>query len=84
MPFVLGVLGMLIHSDMLAEDRLAFVPALDIAEVQDDNLFFTSKAAASDRILRVSPSFGLRFASPRMSASGSYAFDADRYARIPI
>lgn len=63
-----------------AENRFALQPSVAITGVSDSNLFFTPEAAASDRILRIQPSMGVQFASRRLSASGDYEFDNDRYA----
>jgi hypothetical protein len=46
--------------------------------VYDDNVLGRPVAAA-DEILRVTPSFGLMIARPRLSMTGAVSFDAERY-----
>jgi hypothetical protein len=65
---------------MFAENRFALQPSVAIIGVSDDNLFFTPQVSAGDRILRIRPALEVLFASPRLSASGDYEFDNDRYA----
>src|SRR5438067_6033763 len=77
---LMTVATLLQSNDMLAENRFALQPSVAITGVTDDNLFFTPEAAASDRILRIRPALEVLFASPRLSASGGYEFDNDRYA----
>jgi hypothetical protein len=70
---------MLLCSELSAQYRITAEPSIEIAQVHDDNLFF-SPEPARDLILRVRPALDLRFESPRWSAGGTYGFDSERFA----
>lgn len=74
------IAGSLMSTELRGENRFAFQPSIEIAGVSDSNLFFSSSAPASDRILRIRPVLGFTFASRRLSASIDYSIDNDRYA----
>ena len=76
----LGILAMLSSSEALAQYRIAAEPSIEIAQVHDDNLFFSFRQPARDRILRVRPGIDLHLESPRWLAVGSYGFDSERFA----
>jgi len=70
---------MMCCSAAVAESRVTLAPAVGINTVHDDNLFFASSSGARDLILRLTPSMALHVESDRLSASGSFEFDDDRY-----
>lgn len=78
--FALGILGMLLNSDLWAQYRVIAEPSIEIVQVHDDNLFLSAEEPARDVILRVRPALELRFESPRWSAGGTYGFDSERFA----
>jgi len=78
--FALGILGMLLNSELWAQYRVIAEPSIEIAQVHDDNLFLSAEGPARDVILRVKPALELRFESPRLSAGGTYGFDSERFA----
>jgi hypothetical protein len=66
-----------------AQSDLYATPSLAVAEIYDDNLFFSSSAPQEDRILRLSPAIDAGYRSAPMTVHGRYTFDAERYARHP-
>jgi hypothetical protein len=79
-PLVLGILGMLVQREALAQYKVAIEPAIDVTQVHDDNLFSSAVSPAQDLILRVTPSLALRVESPRWSVGGAFGFDSERFA----
>jgi hypothetical protein len=64
-----------------AQSRGTLVPSIDITTLHDDNVFVTSRAPASDQVVRISPALSAERPFVRGGYSGSYSLDADRYAR---
>jgi len=56
------------------------IPAVEVNEVYDDNLFYTSSDKQSDFITRVSPALEAGYESDTLNLSGRYRFDAEAYA----
>lgn len=71
---------MLVHTEMLAQYRVAFEPSMQITAVHDDNLFYSAETPARDVIQRFSPELVMQVSSPFWSVVGSYSFDGDRFA----
>jgi len=69
--------------DMRADQRLAIFPSLDLTEVSDNNLNFSPEKPLRDRVRRITPTLGLRFASPRWSVRGSYGLDSEHFSNHP-
>jgi len=82
-PIALALLMMLIPFESFGQSRLAIEPSVDVTELHDDNLFFSSGNQARDQILRVTPAVSLRRESPHWLLSGSYSFDSERFSRHP-
>ena len=78
--FALGILGMLVSSELWAQYRVIAEPSIEIVQLHDDNLFLSAEEPARDVIQRVRPVLDLRFESPRLSAGGTYGFDSERFA----
>jgi hypothetical protein len=57
------------------------IPSLGVAEVYDDNLFFTPEPAVSDFIHRFEPGLELGYREPQWNVLGRYFFDAELYAQ---
>lgn len=68
---------------VLAQSGLFVTPSLVVAEVYDDNLFFSSSVPQRDFIFRTSPAISAGYRSERTDARARYAFDAENYARHP-
>lgn len=73
----------LLPGAVLAQSGLFAAPSIGVAQIYDDNLFFSSSQPQKDRILRVSPALEAGFLSDKSSLRGRYAFDAENYARHP-
>ena len=63
------------------QSRGTLVPSIDLTTLYDDNVFVTSRAPASDQVVRISPALSAERPFVRGGYSGSYSLDADRYAR---
>jgi hypothetical protein len=61
---------------------VSVVPSFGISQVYDDNLFYRPVGEA-DTTTRFSPRIDMVHASERLTASGRYALDADRFANHP-
>lgn len=75
--------GGIVPGMVMAESGLSVAPSLVVAEVYDDNLFFSSSEPQRDFILRVNPAIGAGYRSARTDVYGRYAFDAEYHARHP-
>lgn len=73
------VLAVSISASASAQEGRYFIPSVTIAEVYDDNLFFTIDNESDDLITRVSPALEMGFASETSEWNGRYSFDAERY-----
>jgi hypothetical protein len=74
--------AMLVCASAEAENRFKIVPALNITEVHDDNLYYSSDDPVADRIRRVTPELSLRYDSARLTARGGYGFDSEQFQTL--
>lgn len=75
-----GIAGILFPGESLGQHRMIVEPSLEIAQLHDNNLFYSADDPASDLILRVAPSLAVRIENPRWLVSGSYGLDSERFA----
>ena len=59
------------------------LPSFGVTEEFDDNIFGTPSGMRSDLITRFSPKLGAGYRSIPLTLLGSYAFDAEVFARTP-
>ncbi len=78
--FCMGVIAVLLHTEVMAQYRASFDPSMQVSMVNDDNLFSSAETPARDVIQRFSPALALRLNSPLWSVVSSYSFDNDRFA----
>lgn len=64
-----------------AQSRTKLVPSVDVTTLHDDNVFVTSRAPASDTVVRITPALTADRLFTRGGYSGSYSIDAERYSR---
>jgi hypothetical protein len=83
-PAALAILGgVFLPATVTAWPDLYLRGALSVAGVEDDNLFFTAVRPERDFISRVTPEIEAGSLGPRMSLTGRYTFDAERFAEHP-
>ena len=58
-------------------------PSLSVAQVYDDNIFYSASSPQADRIARITPALALGYHGARLSASGRYGFDAESFSEHP-
>src|SRR5213594_5101206 len=63
-----------------AQTGYYLTPSLSVAEVYDDNVFFTSSPRTHDFLTRISPGLNAGYQSAPLTAWGSYSFDAEVYS----
>jgi len=56
-------------------------PSLSVAEVYDDNVFFTPSPRTKDFYTRISPGLKASYQSAPLTVEGSYTFDSEIYSR---
>src|SRR2546428_241757 len=56
-------------------------PSLSVAEVYDDNVFFTPSPRTKDFFARISPGLKASYQSAPLTVEGSYTFDSEIYSR---
>jgi len=56
-------------------------PSLSVAEVYDDNVFFTPSPRTHDFLTRISPGLNAGYQSAPLTVWGSYTFDSEIYSR---
>jgi hypothetical protein len=56
-------------------------PSLSVAEVYDDNVFYTTSPRTKDFYTRISPGLNAGYQSAPLTVWGSYAFDSEIYSR---
>lgn len=66
-----------------AAQAISWRPSIAAAEVYDDNVFFAPSAPESDFIFRVTPAVDATYGSPRLTLTGRYSLDAERYQAHP-
>jgi predicted porin len=63
-----------------AQEGFYVIPSLAVAEVFDDNLFYTSEDREQDLITRFTPDILIGYRSTPFTLTGRYTFDAEVYA----
>jgi hypothetical protein len=63
-----------------AQSGFYLTPSVSLAEVYDDNLFFTARNRQGDLITRLTPAIEGRYESTRFSLLASYTLDSEVYA----
>src|SRR5436309_3256220 len=56
-------------------------PSLSVAEVYDDNVFYTTSPRTHDFLTRISPGLKAAYQSAPLTVEGSYTFDSEIYSR---
>jgi hypothetical protein len=56
-------------------------PSLSVAEVYDDNVFYTPSPRTHDFLTRISPGLKAGYQSAPLTVEGSYAFDSEIFTR---
>jgi len=56
-------------------------PSLSVAEVYDDNVFFTTSPRTHDFLTRISPDLKAGYQSVPLTVAGGYTFDSEIYSR---
>jgi hypothetical protein len=65
----------------MAQSGFFATPSLSLAEVYDDNLFFTPSQREEDFISRLSPAIEAGYRSAALTLLGRYTLDAESYAQ---
>src|SRR5438128_4405702 len=78
---VVFVAGVLLPSAAPAQTGYYLTPSLSIAEVYDDNLFYSPSPRTHDFFTRISPSLKAGYQSAPLTVEGSYAFDSQVYSQ---
>ena len=78
---VVFVAGVLLPSAAPAQTGYYLTPSLSIAEVYDDNLFYTPSPRTHDFFTRISPGLKAGYQSAPLTVEGSYAFDSEVYSQ---
>src|SRR5262245_49365241 len=68
-------------SPSFAQSGLYWDPAIDFAEIYDDNIFCSSIDEEDDFITRVTPALGVGYRSATFKANAHYQFDAEAFAK---
>ncbi|HMC83389.1 MAG TPA: hypothetical protein VKL61_09170 [Candidatus Polarisedimenticolia bacterium] len=77
----IGLLGgMVLGGTAMARPDLYFDGSLSLAGVQDDNLFYTAESPQRDVISRLTPGIEAGSRSERLTLSGRWSLDAERFA----
>ena len=81
-PYWLRVLligGVLLPTAAPAQTGYYLTPSLSVAEVYDDNVFFTPSPRTQDFFTRTSPGLKAGYQSAPLTVEGSYTFDSEIY-----
>src|SRR3989454_11877340 len=78
---VVFVAGVLLPSAAPAQTGYYLTPSLSVAEVYDDNLFYTPSPRTHDFFTRTSPGLKAGYQSAPLKVEGSYTFDSEVYSR---
>ncbi len=70
-------------TDADAQAGYYVTPSFSVAEVYDDNVFYTSSNRVTDFITRFSPGIQAGYQSDPLTLLGRYTFDAEVYAKNP-
>jgi predicted porin len=81
---ILQLLGFLVGAGIptavWAQEGFYVIPSLAVAEVFDDNLFYTAENREQDLITRFTPDIQFGYRSTPFTLTGRYTFDAEVYA----
>ena len=75
------VAGVLLPAAAPAQTGYFLTPSLSVAEVYDDNVFYTTSPRTHDFLTRISPGLKAGYQSAPLTVEGSYAFDSEIYSR---
>ena len=64
-----------------AQTGYYLTPSLSVAEVYDDNVFYTTSPRTHDFLTRISPGLKAAYQSAPLTVEGSYTFDSEIYSR---
>src|SRR5947209_8725118 len=78
---VVFVAGVLLPSAAPAQTGYYLTPSLSVAEVYDDNLFYSPSPRTHDVFTRISPGLKAGYQSAPLTVEGSYAFDSEVYSQ---
>src|SRR5437667_4407900 len=78
---VVFVAGVLLPSAAPAQTGYYLTPSLSVAEVYDDNLYYSPSPRTHDFFTRISPSLKAGYQSAPLTVEGSYAFDSEVYSQ---
>jgi len=73
------VAGVLLPTASPAQTGYYLTPSLSVAEVYDDNLFYTPSPRTQDFFTRTSPGLKAGYQSAPLTVEGSYTFDSEIY-----
>ncbi|HYS07033.1 MAG TPA: hypothetical protein VEW47_17790 [Candidatus Dormibacteraeota bacterium] len=80
----IGFLGGIVFGGAaMAQPDLYLKGSLSLAEVRDDNLFYTPESRESDVISRLTPGIEAGSRAPRFDIAGRWALDVERFADHP-
>ena len=77
--FVLFVFALLLTSLVNAQDGFYVIPSVSVAEIYDDNIFFTIDDEDDDLATRISPAIEAGYESQTAQWNARYSFDAEKY-----
>lgn len=75
------VAGVLLPTAAPAQTGYYLTPSLSVAEVYDDNVFYTPSPRTHDFLTRTSPGLKAGYQSAPLTVEGSYAFDSEIYSQ---
>jgi hypothetical protein len=78
-----AVAGLLLPTAAQAQTGYYLTPSLSVAEVYDDNVFFTPSPRTHDFLTRISPGLKASYQSTPLTVEGGYSFDSEIYSRHP-
>src|SRR2546422_11703622 len=64
-----------------AQTGYYLTPSLSVAEVYDDNVFYSTSPRTKDFYTRISPGLNAGYQSAPLTVWGSYTFDAEIYSQ---
>src|SRR5947209_14372018 len=75
------VAGVLLPTAAPAQTGYFLTPSLSVAEVYDDNVFFTTSPRTHDFLTRISPDLKAGYQSVPLTVAGGYPSDSETYSR---
>ncbi len=78
---VVFVAGVFLPTAAPAQTGYFLTPSLSVAEVYDDNVFYTPSPRTHDFLTRTSPGLKAGYQSAPLTVEGGYAFDSEIYSR---